>query len=406
MSETQKNKKLKNKDQDLAIESAETLVKNQQQILFAETEFVTEKDRVLGDKQQIIFDNQDLLPAEILFAETEFVTEKDRVLGDKQQIIFDNQDLLPAESWPDEDIENKMQDTKLTSKPRWLWRVVIFLISLMVCFETVVFFIAGFNTSPISTSIYAFILAGLSCIYALILAGLSFIFGGALWRELSGLRQLKRQQSLKNQASKTIANEATLNVEQFCNQLSKTIPCDVMSSQEVKWQEALIGPYSDSELLQLYSKIVLSHVDKKVIAEISKFSTEAVVLVALSPVALIDMLVILWRNLRMLDKISGLYGLKLGYWSRIKLIKQVFINMAYAGASELATDFGSEMVGADLLGKMSARLAQGLGAGLLTSRLGIRAMHLCRPLPFDEHSPRLGDVRKEILNQLKNLIKK
>ena len=362
MSETQKNKKLKNKDQDLAIESAETLVKNQQQILFAETEFVTEKDRVLGDKQQI---------------------------------IFDNQDLIPAESWPDEDIENKMQDTKLTSKPRWLWRVVIFLISLMVCFETVVFFIAGFNASPISTSIYA-----------LILAGLSFIFGGALWRELSGLRQLKRQQSLKNQASKTIANEATLNVEQFCNQLSKTIPCDVMSSQEVKWQEALIGPYSDSELLQLYSKIVLSHVDKKVIAEISKFSTEAVVLVALSPVALIDMLVILWRNLRMLDKISGLYGLKLGYWSRIKLIKQVFINMAYAGASELATDFGSEMVGADLLGKMSARLAQGLGAGLLTSRLGIRAMHLCRPLPFDEHSPRLGDVRKEILNQLKNLIKK
>jgi len=195
-------------------------------------------------------------------------------------------------------------------------------------------------------------------------------------------------------------------VEKFCQQLSKNLPCDLMSGHEEKWQQALAGEYSDSELLQLYSKLVLTHVDKKVIAEISKFSTEAVVLVALSPVALIDMLVMLWRNLRMLDKISGLYGLKLGYWSRLRLIKQVFINMAYAGASELAADFGTEMLGADMLGKMSARLAQGLGAGLLTSRLGLRAMHLCRPLPFDENSPKLGEVRKEILSQLKSLVKK
>jgi putative membrane protein len=362
MIERKKEKKLKNNNPDLAHEIPERLVKNQQQILFEETALVSEKELIIGDKQQI---------------------------------FFDNQDLLPAENGLDENTEDMMQDIKLTSKPRWLWRLVIALVALMGCVETVGFFITGFTYSPISTSIYG-----------IILAGLTIITGGALWRELSGLRQLKRQQSLKKQATDTIANKAPLNVEQFCHQLSKALPCDVMSNQEVKWQEALTGPYSDRELLQLYSKIVLSNVDKKVIAEISKFSTEAVVLVALSPVALIDMLIILWRNLRMLDKISGLYGLKLGYWSRIKLIKQVFINMAYAGASELATDFGTEMVGTDLLGKMSARLAQGLGAGLLTSRLGLRAMHLCRPLPFDDDSPKLGEVRKEILNQLKDLVKK
>jgi len=362
MSEIQKHKNIKTKDQGLSEKSPETLVKDQQQILFTDIELVTKNELNIVDKQQM---------------------------------FFDNQNLLLAENGLDENAEDMMQNIKLTSKPRWLWRVVIALVALMVCVETVNFFITGFTSSPISTSIYG-----------IILAGLTIITGGALWRELSGLRQLKRRQSLKKQATDTIANEAPLNVEQFCHQLSKALPCDVMSNQEVKWQEALTGPHSDSELLQLYSKTVLSNVDKKVIAEISKFSTEAVVLVALSPVALIDMLVILWRNLRMLDKISGLYGLKLGYWSRLKLIKQVFINMAYAGASELATDFGTEMVGADLLGKMSARLAQGLGAGLLTSRLGLRAMHLCRPLPFDDNSPKLGEVRKEILNQLKSLVKK
>jgi len=343
----------------------QTLVKNQQQILFAETELLTPNSSV-NDKQQIIFDNQDLLPTELELGE-------------------DNETLEQSIN----------QDIKLTSKPRWLWRIVLSLTSLMIAFETISFFISGFSQSPITTSIYG-----------VILTGLSLIAGGALWREISGLRQLKQQEALKNQAIDTLNEEAPLDVEKFCQQLSKNLPCDLMSSQEDKWQQALAGEYSDSELLQLYSKIVLTHVDKKVIAEISKFSTEAVVLVALSPVALIDMLVMLWRNLRMLDKISGLYGLKLGYWSRIKLIKQVFINMAYAGASELAADFGTEMLGADMLGKMSARLAQGLGAGLLTSRLGLRAMHLCRPLPFDENSPKLGEVRKEILSQLKSLVKK
>ena len=355
------SKKLKNKAPGLASKNGEALVKNKQQILFTESELVP--------------------PADIM-------------TDDKQQIIFDNQDVLPAENMIYEDAGNMMPDIKLASSPRWLWRIVLSLAALMLGVEVVSFFITGFTTSPITTSIYG-----------IIVAGLTFIIGGALWRELSGLRQLKRQQSLKKQATQTIQDKAPLNVEQFCRQLSNRLPCDIMSTQELKWQEALTGQYDDSELLQLYSKIVLSDVDKKVIDEISKFSTEALVLVALSPVALIDMLVILWRNLRMLDKISGLYGLKLGYWSRIKLIKQVFINMAYAGASELATDFGTEMVGADLIGKISTRFAQGLGAGLLTSRLGIRAMHLCRPLPFDS-SPKLGDVRKGILKQLNTLVNK
>jgi len=345
---------------------------------------ITNKDKTITKHQQ-----------QILFAETELFPPKNPLADTKQQIIFDNQDLMAIDDGVEDDNELLMQDIKLTSKPRWVWRIVLSLLSVMVCVETFNFFIAGFTASPISTSIYG-----------IILAGLTFIAGGALWRELTGLRQLKHQQILKAQAIEALADETPINVEQFCQQLSKNLPCDLRSSQQDKWLEALKGEYSDSELLQLYSKLVLSDVDKKVIAEISKFSTEAVVLVALSPVALIDMFVMLWRNLRMLDKISGLYGLKLGYWSRIKLIKQVFINMAYAGASELIADFGTEMVGADLLGKMSARLAQGLGAGLLTSRLGLKAMHLCRPLPFDDNSPKLTEVRKEILSQLKSLVKK
>ena len=262
----------------------------------------------------------------------------------------------------------------------------------------------GFVQSPIITSIYAVIL---SCL--VVLASSSVL------SEWSTLRQFKRREKLKQQAFELLSvngeaqtsHENGLDVTSFCQKITDDLPCDLLfdeeRAQDKSWQEVVNQAHSDSELLQLYSRLVLSKVDEKALAEIARFSTEAVVLVALSPVAIIDMLIMLWRNLRMINKVAGLYGLKLGYWSRIKLIKQVFVNMVYAGASELVADFGAEMIGADLLGKLSGRLAQGLGAGMLTARLGVKTMQLCRPIPFDD-KPKLSNVRRAMLSTIKDLI--
>ena len=77
--------------------------------------------------------------------------------------------------------------------------------------------------------------------------------------------------------------------------------------------------------------------------------------------------------------------------------------MAYARASELVADLGTEMLGAELMGKLSARLGQGLGAGMLTARLGAQTMELCRPIPFED-KPKLTQVRKKITQQVKALV--
>ena len=327
---------------------------------------------------------------QILFDDEQLIESSNNDLKNKQQVIFDNHDWLPVANEAEE--IDVLPEKK--SSPRWLWRVIFSLISIIITVELVEFFINGFNDSPIITSIYAGILA---CV--------SLVAGTALGRELSGLRQLKAQQKLKEKAVNAMQNGEVIDVKSYCQNITDKLPCDLLSEQELQWSEAINSGYSAEELLNLYSRIVLAKVDQKAMAEIAKFSTESVVLVALSPIALLDMMIVLWRNLRMIDKITGLYGLKLGYWARLKLIKQVFINIAYAGASELVTSFGTEMLGADLLGKLSGRLAQGLGAGMLTARLGLKTIQLCRPLPFDENAPQLGHVRKEVLNQIKQLMK-
>lgn len=347
------------------------------------------REAKIKDQQQILFAEDDL-----------FSTKSDKLnaalVANEQQIIFDNQDWQPTEQSLSQQAETEQEVIDNESKPKWAWRIVFTLIFVVLTAEMIDFFVTGFVQSPISTSVYA-----------VIVSLLALLAGSTLWRELSALRQLKKQQKTKQQAVAVFQDESTIDVRQFCQDITAKLPSDLLTDvEQQKWLEVIEGDYSSTEILHLYSKLILDKVDKKALEEVANFSTEAVVLVALSPVAIVDMMIILWRNLRMINKVAGLYGLQLGYWSRIKLIKQVFVNMAYAGASELVADFGAEMLGADLLGKLSARLAQGLGAGLLTARLGLKTIQACRPLPYDSNAPKLGHVRKQIINKIKELIHK
>lgn len=328
----------------------------------------------------------------------------------QQQILFDSLDvddsaikentpqiIVNEEDWVSDEHIEKVEDTVTTEieKPSWLWRTIGLVFITLVGVETVQFFINGFSQSPLIASLYA-----------VLLGGLSVVCGRTAWREYAGLRQFKYQQKLKNNAQEIVNNESDLDAKTLCDKISKRLPGDLAEFDHSSWHKLNLEEYSDAEIMQLYERNILSQVDQKALKEIAKFSSESVVLVALSPIAIIDMLLMLWRNLRMINKISALYGLKLGYWSRIKLIKQVFINMAYAGASELVADLGADLLGVELLGKLSARMAQGLGAGMLTARLGLKAMHLCRPIPFSDDAPKLAHIRQQVVSQVQSLVNK
>ncbi len=366
---------------------------------------MTDKDND-NRQQQILFNEVDSVSDQVnqqLREKTEHLSEQVLFNNDNIHISLDSE--APDESEAMESARDSfVQESDKKNKNRsWLWLGIGTLFLTLVAIETADFFILGFQQSPIITAIYG-----------LLLAGLGLIAGNALWHELVGLRQFKNRQQMQCQATELLLIDAETLSEtsnkagvDFCNNITDKLPCDLVFDVEKDqhaWQDALAAQHNSRELVQLYSRVVLNKVDDKALNEVARFSTEAVVLIALSPVALVDMLIILSRNLRMINKIAGLYGLKLGYWSRIRLIKQVFVNMAYAGASELIADFGTDMLGAELLGKLSTRFAQGLGAGMLTARLGAKTMELCRPIPFEE-KPKLTQVRKKIAQQIKSLVK-
>lgn len=221
-----------------------------------------------------------------------------------------------------------------------------------------------------------------------------------LGREFMELRLLKRRQDTQSRAQELVLDDVPDGARAFCSQLAVDTRAECTQGYAT-WQQQCESHYSSREQLQLYSRLVLSEQDKHARASVMRWSGEAAVLVTISPLASVDMLLILWRSLKMIDEVAACYGIRLGYWSRIRLLRMIGQHMLYAGAAELITDVGLDWLGAELSARLSARLAQGVGAGLLTVRLGLQTMQVCRPIAFTQNEkPRLGQFRAELVSML------
>ncbi|PWC22369.1 TIGR01620 family protein [Brenneria roseae subsp. roseae] len=223
------------------------------------------------------------------------------------------------------------------------------------------------------------------------------------WRRLYRLRERAEERDV---ARDLLHSHGVGRGREFCEKLARQAGLDNGHPAMQRWQASLHETHNDREVVELYARLVQPVLDSQARREISRSAAESTLMIAVSPLALVDMAFIAWRNLRLINRIATLYGIELGYFSRIRLFRLVLLNIAFAGASELVREIGMDWMSQDLAARLSARAAQGIGAGLLTARLGIKAMELCRPLPWLDDKPRLGDFRRELIGQVKTILQK
>ncbi|KAE9536299.1 hypothetical protein A1D25_03380 [Ursidibacter arcticus] len=240
--------------------------------------------------------------------------------------------------------------------------------------------------------------------FVISLAGIGAIIGE--WRKLLWLRKHHYQQQVSQQLlddhSATSGEKATIFCKSAIANLART---PMIEQAQQRWQSQLDEAYNSKEVFYLFSQTVLKPIDDQVKKLISKSAAENALIVAISPLAIVDVLMVAWRNIALVNKITNAYGMELGYISRLKLFKMVLTNMVFAGATEIVTDMGSEFFSQNLTAKLSVRVAQGIGVGLLTARLGIKAMEFCRPIVFQKgERPTLSVVRQELLGVLKTTL--
>lgn len=116
-------------------------------------------------------------------------------------------------------------------------------------------------------------------------------------------------------------------------------------------------------------------------------------LVATSPWVTVDILLVIWRNMRMMRKIAVCYGLPVSQLSSWRLARHVLRNIALAGGTEAAIGALSDSLLAGVLEKLAARVGQGVGVGLYSARLGHFTLDLSRAVPLQDRQQLAEDNR-------------
>jgi len=141
---------------------------------------------------------------------------------------------------------------------------------------------------------------------------------------------------------------------------------------------------SSQDYAQIYKDLdekVLSVVDAQVKSRIKTASTQAAISTAISPLALLDSAIIIWRSFLLTKEIATLYGYRTGFFSSAMLLKQGAFNVFFAGVAELGSEYINTATESGVVSKISFSAGQGVANGILLARLGFGVMNACRPLP-------------------------
>lgn len=127
---------------------------------------------------------------------------------------------------------------------------------------------------------------------------------------------------------------------------------------------------------------VLELIDLKVQGRIKTASAQAALSTAISPLALLDAGIVIWRGVRLTKEIAALYGFKPGWIATVVLLKKGAFSVFFAGATELAVEYVNAASETTVVSKISLSAGQGISNGVLLARLGYGVMSACRPLPM------------------------
>ena len=217
-------------------------------------------------------------------------------------------------------------------------------------------------------------------------------------REIWGLARLHRVEKLQtlsaraiNQNDQAAATEATHNLKAL-----------YAKRPDVRWQlqqwQSHIGDIIDPPAaMRLAERIILEPLDEQARAAIARRARRVTLLTTVTPTATLDVILVGTQNLFMIREVAEIYGGRPSFIATLRLARMVATHLAVAASLALSDNLLHLVVGRGVIGRLSARFGEGAINGILTSRIGLAACDVCRPIAFS--TPRkeaLGALIKEL----------
>lgn len=217
-----------------------------------------------------------------------------------------------------------------------------------------------------------------------LLAALALVLAAICLRELAALARLGRVENIRASALEAEATGSPAAIAAVLSGLEalyrRRAELDPARRRLSEAEDEMPDPparlaYAEQQLL--------APLDMAAEAAIMRASRDVATATALIPLAAIDVAIALTWNLKMIRQIAQIYGGRAGWVGSWRLLKTVAAHLIATGAVALADDMLGPILGGGMLQKLSRRFGEGALNGALTARVGVAAMDVCRPLPFN-----------------------
>ena len=295
---------------------------------------------------------------------------------EKLTITPDESDIFATPLSATEDMPEDKKPIKLTKSRFSLWRLagaaLVTLLSLSFGLWAQALIIELFERSPLSGWL------GVSALSVLILTLICLIA-----REIISIAKLRSVEKLRNDIDKALPSPSMSEAKKLVLRITRTVaerPETARGRQVLKQVE---GDIIDGDNLLVLAEVqLLENLDKQARRMILNSAKRVSVVTALSPKALIDTGFALYEMIRLTRRLANLYGAHPGFFGIIKLLRSVVAHLAVTGTIAIGESLIQQFVSHGIAGKISARFGEGIINGIMTTRFGIVAMELSRPMPF------------------------
>jgi putative membrane protein len=154
-----------------------------------------------------------------------------------------------------------------------------------------------------------------------------------------------------------------------------------------------------ADRLGLAERLLLEPLDGRAHQLVAEASRQVAAVTALSPRAFVDIGFVLFAVARLIRRVAVLYGARPGFFGVLRLARSVGEHLLVTGGMAAGDTLIQQVLGQGLAAKLSARLGEGVLNGILTARVGLAAIAVCRPLPYVKASPpKLQNVAGRLLS--------
>ncbi len=212
-------------------------------------------------------------------------------------------------------------------------------------------------------------------------------------REIFGLWRLRTLDRLRAKAALAYTGDDLTQAKAVTGELAKLYASrSELARARQTFEQGKASILDGRELIAYAEHSFMAPLDRRAKAMTAASARRVALVTAVSPRALIDIAFITYESFRLARNLADLYGARPGFFGFMRLVSAIIAHLAVTGGLVLTDGVVEQLVGQGLATKLSARLGEGVVNGLMTVRVGIAAMRIVRPLPFNvEKSPVVGD---------------